>query len=164
MIERDVPSLRLRLPSRSRARRHRRTLDDSDPARPPARGAPEVSGFPALAPRDQPEYALEPAPSSARARDRHAGVLRRAPPTGAVRADRQGASPRPGAADAPGLGHGAHAPDEVTSPQAAAPMAGLARSVSTDPRRVCACRRIETVAYGRDERIEGALPGGVRLA
>src|SRR5215467_5810258 len=130
MIERDVPSLRLRLPSRSRARRHRRTLDDSDPARPPARGAPEVSGFPELAPRDQPEYALEPAPSSARARDRHAGVLRRAPPTGAVRADRQGAGPRPGAADAPGLGHGAHAPDEVTSPQAAAP-AGLAKSVST---------------------------------
>jgi len=46
-------------------------------------------------------------------RHRHAGVLRRAPAPGAVRADRQGAGPRPGAADASGLGHGAHAPDEV---------------------------------------------------
>src|SRR5215467_16375774 len=131
MIERDVPPLRLRLPGRSRARRYWRTLDDSDPARPPARGAPEVSGFAALAPRDQPEHALEPAPSSARARDRHAGVLRGAPPPGAVRADRQGAGPRPGAADAPGLGHGAHAPDKVTSARAADGIARLAKSVST---------------------------------
>src|SRR5262252_9262864 len=131
MIERDVPSLRLRLPSRSRARRHRRTLDDFDPARPPARRAPEVSGSPALAPRDQSEHALEQAPSSARARHRHAGVLRRAPAPGAVRADRQGAGPRSGAADASGLGHGAHAPDEVTPAQAAIGMARLANFVST---------------------------------
>src|SRR5215471_8511882 len=134
MIERDVPPLRLRLPGRPRARRHRRTLDDSDSARPPPRGAPEVSGFPALAPRDQPEHALEPAPSSARARHRHTGVLRRAPASGAVRADRQGTGPRPRAADAPGLGHGAHAPDEVTSAQAAG-MARLAAPVSTRSRR-----------------------------
>src|SRR5262249_17562421 len=53
------------------------------------------------------------------------------PPPGAVRADRQGAGPRPGAADAPGLGHGAHAPDKVTSAQAAVGMARLAKSVST---------------------------------
>src|SRR5215470_11738504 len=60
MIERDDnPPLRLRLPGRSRARRHRRALDDPDPARPPTRGAPEVSGFPAVAPRDQPEPALD---------------------------------------------------------------------------------------------------------
>src|SRR5262245_15720961 len=128
MIERDAPSLRLRLSGRPGARRHRRTLDDPDPERPPARRAPEVSGFPALAPRDQPEHALEPAPSSARARHRHARVLRRAPAPGAVRADRQGAGPRPGDADAPGLGHGAHAPDEVTSAQAAVGMASLAKS------------------------------------
>src|SRR5215470_10766291 len=135
MIESDVPQLRLRLPGRSRAQRHRRTLDYPDPARPPARGAPEVSGFPALAPRDQPEHALEQAPSSARARHRHAGVLRRAPATGAVRADRQGPGPRPGAADAPGLGHGAHASDEVTSAQAAVGMAPLAKFVLTRSRR-----------------------------
>src|SRR5215468_7008774 len=136
MIERDAPPLRLRLSGRPRARRHRRTLDDPDPARPPARGAPEVSGFPALAARDQPEHALEPAPTSARARHRHAGVLRRAPAPGAVRADRQGASSGPGAADAPRLGHGAHAPDEVTSAQAAVGMARPARSVSTIRRRL----------------------------
>src|SRR5215470_5160437 len=131
MIEPDDPPLRLGLPGRPRARRHRRALDDPDPSRPPARGAPQVPRFSALAPRDQPEHALEPAPPSARARHRRAGVLRRAPAPGAVRADRQGAGPRPGAADAPGLGHGAHAPDEVTSAQAAVGMARLAKSAST---------------------------------
>src|SRR5215468_194015 len=131
MIERDVPPLRFRLSGCPRARRHRRALDDPDPARPPARGAPEVSGFPAVAPRDQPEHALEQAPSSARARHRHTGVLWRAPAPSAVRADRQGAGPRSGAADASGLGHGAHAPDEVTPAQAAVGMARLANSVST---------------------------------
>src|SRR5438552_11208773 len=84
-------------------------MDDPDPARSGRRRAAEIPGFPAIARRHQPEYAVRPAEAPRRIRRRRAALLRAAPAARRISADRERSRARPGAEGAARLGTRPHA-------------------------------------------------------